>query len=461
VREWYWSKPRAERWVLLACVVFAPIELTAKAIGHASAYGDFNVHRDFGMRFLDGSWLYRGGHCFNYMPISAMYYSPLAMVPPALASLGRTALAMVCLVYVMHTLGTMIRGRARPGPWPGLVVAASAVLLTGQYVLRDFDDGGPHLIYLAMILGAMQAVRKGREGWASVGFGLAIALKMTPGLFLPFFVWKRRWRLAAYSTVATLAWIALPAIWMGPSSWWRHQDQWNRLAFQVFAGKMDHARELNEVRVQNQALKPAVARLLVKYPPGHPLKVDHPLDFALLNFDEKLAGRLATLASLALLGGVAWWSRRPWSGRDDSAFPLEMAAVLVLIPLLSPVTWLQHLSFLLPAAYLLMAERLAFRGWSRPVSAMLLIYAVVTVICNRGFIGREAGLLLMSWHAHTWAILGLLGLLMATRPTTRSARGPVAQVETAQIPSSVVPPRGSALTKGPRKVARAWSSRSS
>ena len=277
--KWYWSRTRAERWVLLACVVFAPIELTAKAIGHAAAYGDFNVHRDFGMRFLQGSYLYRGGHCFNYMPISAMYYSPLAMVPPALASLGRTGLAMICLVYVMHTLGKMVRGRARAEPWPGLVIAACAVLLTGQYVLRDFDDGGPHLIYLAMILGAMQAVRNGREGWASVGFGLAIALKMTPGLFLPFFVWKRRWRLAVYSTIATVAWIALPAVWMGPSSWWRHQDQWNRLALDVFTSKMDRGRQLNEVRVQNQAFKPAVARLLAAYPLGHPLKVDHPLDF--------------------------------------------------------------------------------------------------------------------------------------------------------------------------------------
>jgi len=419
VGKWYWSRPRAERWVLLACVVFAPIELTAKAIGHASAYGDFNVHRDFGMRFLEGSYLYRGGHCFNYMPISALYYSPLAMVPPAPASLGRTGLAMVCLLYCMHTLGKMVRGRARPEPWPGLVVAAGAVLLTGQYVLRDFDDGGPHLIYLAMILGAMQAVRHGREGWASVGFGLAIALKMTPGLFLPFFVWKRRWRLAAYSTLATVAWIALPAAWMGPSSWWRHQDQWNRLAFNVFGGEMDEARRSNEVRVQNQAFKPAVARLLTAYPPDHPLKVDHPFDFAVGRLDEKTANRLAALASLGLLAVVAWWSRRRWVTNDDPAFPVEMAAVLALIPLLSPVTWLQHLSFLLPAAYLLVAEHLAFRRWSRPVSAFIAVYAMATVVCNRGLIGRDASLLMMSWHGHTWAILGLLSTLMATRPTTR------------------------------------------
>lgn len=380
VGKWYWSHPRPERWVLLFCALFVPIELTAKAISHTAAYGDFNVHRDFGMRFLVGVPLYTGGHCFNYMPISAMYYAPLAAVPPGVASLGRTALAMVCLVYCMKTLGAMVRTRARPGRWPGVVVAALAVVLCGQYVLRDFDDGGPHLIYLAMILAGVQGIRRGREGWAGVAFGLAIALKMTPGLFLPFFVWKRRWRLAAASTLATAGWIALPAVWMGPASWWDHQNQWNQLALNVFASRMDRAREVNEVRVQNQAFKPAVVRLLTAYPPGHPLKVDHPLDFAVGHLDAKLAGRLATLATLGLLGAVAWWSRRRWAGPDDPNIPVEVAAVLVLIPLLSPVTWLQHLSFLLPATYLLAAEHLTFRRWSRPVAAFLAVYLVVTLI---------------------------------------------------------------------------------
>ena len=463
--KWYWARPRVERWILLACALFAPIELAAKAISHTAAYGDFNVHRDFGRRFLDGSPLYERGHCFNYMPVSAMYYAPLALVPRPIASLGRTATALACLVYVMHALGTMVRGRARRGPWPGLAVAALAVLLCGQYVLRDLDDGGPHLIYLALIVAAMQAVRRGREGWAAAGFGLAIALKMTPGLLLPFFVWKRRFRLAALTTLATAAWIALPAAWMGPSSWWHHQDQWDRLALDVFASRMDRSREVNEVRVQNQALKPALLRLLVAYPPGHPLKLDQAGDVAVLRLDERLAGRLATLGCLALLGGVAWWSRRRWDGPDDPRFPLEVAAVLVLMPLLSPVTWIQHLSFLLPALYLLAAEHLAFRRWARPVAATLAAYAVVTVACNRGLIGRDASLLLFSWHAHTWAIVGLLATLMAARPATRpavdapeaapAAPGVAVAVAVASVPSHRPRP------VGPRKAEPAWGSRSS
>ena len=228
---------------------------------------------------------------------------------------------------------------------------------------------------------------------------------------------------------------------------------------------MDRAREINEVRVQNQALKPAVARLLTAYPPGHPLKLDHSLDFAVGHLDEPTANRLATLATLALLGAVAWWSRRAWVGRDDPRMPLEMAAVLVLMPLLSPVTWLQHLSFLLPATYLLAAEHLAFRRWSRPVAALIAVYVVVTVVCNRGLVGRDASLLMMSWHAHSWAMLGLLGLLMGVGPTTVRAAD--------SAPEQVVPvvaraggrkgigPRATLYLFGTRKGLQAWGSKSS
>ena len=425
VGKWFWSQSRPERWIWLFCAVFVPFELVAKAISHTVAYGDFNVVREFGARFLNGTPLYKGGHCFNYMPISAMFHAPIAMVPLWLGSLARTSSAMVCLAYTLTTLGKMVQDRARVVPWPGVVVGGLAVLLCGQYVLRDFDDGGLHLIFLAMIVASMDAVRRGHDGWAGLGFGLVIALKMTPGLFIPFFVWKRRWRLAVYSSLAALGWIVLPAVWMGPSSWWDHQSQWNHLAGNVFASRMDRARVINEVRIQNQGLKPAVVRWLVTYPAGHPLKVNDPIDFAVGNLGEKTAGRVATLAMLALLGGVAWWSRRPWVGRDDPNFVVEMAAVVVLTLLLSPVTWLQHLCWLLPATYLLAAQHLAYQRWSRSVAVVLAVYLVVTLVCNRVLIGREASLILFSWHVHTGGMLAILGLIMATRPTALDRRQPI------------------------------------
>ncbi len=422
MNAWFRSRTRFERIFLIACGVLVPAEQVFKAICHATAYGDFNVHRDFGGRFLAGEALYAGDMCFNYMPVSAMGYAPLALFPTFLASLLRTTAALACLGLSLRWLGAMVGDRARAGSWRGLTFAAWAVLLTIQYIFRDLDDGGPHLIYLGLIVGSMACVRHRREGLAALGFGLVIALKMSPGLLLPFFAWKRQWRLAGLTAAATAAWIVLPAAWMGPSSWWAHQGQWNRLAFQVASDRFDTVRADNEIRVQNQALKPAVARFLVAYPSGHPLKVDHPADLAFLDLDPPTANRMAGAAMLGVLALVAWWSRRPYSGPADPAWPVEMAALMILMPLLSPVTWLQHLVFLIPAAFLIVAGHRAFRRLGGLGLAAIGAYAVFAVFLSRNVVGRTNSLVLLSYHTHTLAMLLLLGLLMANRPTASIGR---------------------------------------
>jgi alpha-1,2-mannosyltransferase len=421
MKSWFLALGRLELVMLIACCVIVPGELIFKAICHTTGFGDFNVHRDFGHRFLLGQPLYAGDRCFNYMPVSAMFYAPLAMFPQFIASLLRGLAAMVSLFLALRWLGIMTQPGARPHSWRGITFGGLAVLLSIQYVFRDLDDGGPHLFYLGIIVGSFYFVRLGRLVLGAAGFGLVIALKMSPGLLLPFFVWKRQWRLAGYSTIATMSWIVLPALWMGPTSWWTHQSQWNRLAFHVATERFDSLRAVNEIRVQNQSLKPAVARFLVSYPPGHPLKVDHPADIAFLDLSPSTAGKLGTFAVLGLLGSVAWWSRRPYSGPEDPARVVEMAAVLILIPLLSPVTWLQHLVFVIPAIFLIVAENRAFRPLGRPALAVLWVYAILSIFLSRGFVGKPNSLVLFSYHIHTLAMLLLLGLVMWKRPTALPA----------------------------------------
>src|SRR5947209_3632885 len=134
VRSWFRSRTRLERLALIACCAAIPAELALKAYAHSVAVGDFNVHREFGRRFLAGEPLYRNYErpdrvfCYNYMPLSGMYYAPLAMFRPWAASLLRMSSALVCLFLTFRWLGAMVRGRARPGPWRGLTFGIVAVL---------------------------------------------------------------------------------------------------------------------------------------------------------------------------------------------------------------------------------------------------------------------------------------------------------------------------------------------
>jgi uncharacterized membrane protein len=154
------------------------------------------------------------------MPTGAMYFSLLALLDRSIGLALRYTAAIICLWMTCVLFHRMIKDRFKELAQANLILGIIAVALAGQFILYDLDDGGPHTILMGMLVGAVYAVWKGREKFAAIWFGLAIALKVTPGLFLLFFLWKRQWRLALYTAVATACWIILPIVWMGPASWW-------------------------------------------------------------------------------------------------------------------------------------------------------------------------------------------------------------------------------------------------
>ncbi len=52
-------------------------------------FRDFDIHREVGRRFLAGEYLYANDLCYAYMPIAAMYFSPLALVERSAGLLAR------------------------------------------------------------------------------------------------------------------------------------------------------------------------------------------------------------------------------------------------------------------------------------------------------------------------------------------------------------------------------------
>jgi alpha-1,2-mannosyltransferase len=392
--------------------------------------GDYDINREFGRRFLTGEPLYQGGQCFNYMPISALYWAPMALLPPRAGMVLRYLTALGCLLIIIRILRRMVsrewlvvsghkHSSLAPhsilGPRSSIldprsfIIIIVTLVLGGHYLIRDFDDGGPNVIVLAILLAGMDCIWQGRDLSGAFWLGLGIAVKITPGLVLPYLLWKRRWRAAAYTTAATLLWIIVPALWMGPASWWRHQRQWNEVAMSVLHDSADPGRDLNEQRVQNQALKPALLRYLETYPPGHPLRLEQAGYVDFLNWPPRTADRLATGILLAVGGIFCWRTRRPWP--EPHGMLGELSALLLLMLLFSPVTWLQHFVCALPAIFWLVAEQNA-----RPRTLRLcglISFGVLSLLMNRQLLGRETYLLLLSYHTHTLCLLLLFTLVVA------------------------------------------------
>ncbi len=380
-----------------AAAVFIAIDLVAVALRRMRYSGDFDVSMEFGRRFLAGRHLYQGGLHFPYQPAAAMFFSIFSLMPKPLAFLLFYSIAVICLWLVMRMLTAMVCGvdvDLRDRTW---LIAAVTLMLAAHYIIRDLDDGGPNLMLLALATGGIYYAWAGRDVAAAACLGAAAALKVTAAIFIPFLLWKRRWRLAAWTIAAAALWIALPMLRMGAADWWMHQREWAVSAVGFAAGSNAAAdRYYGASNLGNQALRPAVVYLLNA------------------RAGMVAAGTAGTIAALVLLALFCALTARPY-GERDRRWIRESSGLLIIAVLLSPVTWIQHLVLAIPALDLIAADYFAGDEFGILSKIALSLYVVFALVLNRGLIGKARYEDLLGWHVQTLCMLLILVVLMLQR----------------------------------------------
>jgi alpha-1,2-mannosyltransferase len=293
-------------------------------LAHAQRHGFFDlvIYRGAARWWLDGNDLYSfvqprsGGYGFTYPPFAA-----LCMVP--MAFLGWNAAAAVTsvgtAVAITATTWWLLAPVAERHGWPRWFAVGLAVPIVSalEPVRETMGFGQVNLFLVALILADVAALRRGRP-WAGVGIGLAMAVKLTPGLFVVYLLVTRRWRAAGVATVTFAAATLLAAMVDSGTSW----QFWTRTLWNTSrVGRLDY--------VSNQSLLGVVARLT----------------------DTGEPGRLVWLVlCLAVLGLLLWRATRAFRAGDDLVgFTLTGLATC----LLSPISWTHHFFWVVPAVVVL------------------------------------------------------------------------------------------------------------
>lgn len=386
------------------------------SFGRSFHFRDIDIHREIGRRFLSGEYLYANDYCYMYLPTTGVYFAPLLVLErnPSLAL--RYAVAVGLLVVTIMLFHRMIVGLSDSTRWGGLWVGVGAGALTLQFILNDLDDGGPHLMLLGILTGGLYAIWIGRERLGAALVGLGIVLKITPAVFVLLFLWKRQWRVALYTIAATLIWLVLPILYMGPTSWWDHHTEWTRNAVLSVLDQQVEGRQENELQKANLSLRHTMLRYLVTYPPTHRLRQVDPGYQPVLDLASPVANGIVGVAALSLLALFAWFSRRPFQGPGDSQWAQDCAATFILALLFSPITWDQHLVWMIPAACVVVAAAAQLDGGlSRTGYLLLTVYIVLTMVLNYEVVGSARWEALKSFHHLGIALLILYALLLSTK----------------------------------------------
>jgi alpha-1,2-mannosyltransferase len=357
----------------------------------------------FDLRVYHGAvdtWVHHGGRLYDYRVPGTTYgftyppFAAVAMLPMALFDL-RTAIA-VGLLLNLAALAVVVRlltGRAwRRHGWYGCALGACALALFEP--LRDtFSFGQVNLLLLALVLVDAWLLATGREGRAGVGIGLAAAVKLTPALFIGLLLVARRWRAAAVATVVALSATGFAAVVAPDASRFYWTDaMWDTTR----VGRLDY--------VSNQSLQGILARL------GE-------------------TDRAVWAVALVLTLGV--WAvrgrRAVVAGDWAAAFALTgLTACLV-----SPITWVHHLVWLLPSFAVLVRT-----GHLRIAGAL---YAVLCTSVVWLWFDDASGLDgFLGSNTYTWITLGLLLWLPVGQPRAeRPTRDPSATaIDPAPIPAA-------------------------
>jgi alpha-1,2-mannosyltransferase len=187
---------------------------------------DLDVYRLGGLAWLDGTPLYTGFTGppldprlpFTYPPIAAVLFSGLNLLPQSLQNPLVVASGFVALTAVCVAVTAKVRPRLM---WTVGPVAAIAALALDP-VWMTYGYGQVNLFLLAMVVLDVLVVKDPRRRGVLVG--VAAAIKLTPAIFVLYFL-ARGDRRAAVTSTATFAVLTAAGFLAAPrdsAQYWFH-----------------------------------------------------------------------------------------------------------------------------------------------------------------------------------------------------------------------------------------------
>jgi alpha-1,2-mannosyltransferase len=353
-------------------------------------------------------------HNYPNPPIMALILDPLVQLPPLAGSLAwfylKVAMAVLCLHWVLKLLD---RGE-RPFPWWAKVLT---VLLCLRPIAGDLVHGNVNLFILFLVVGALVSFCRRRDLLAGALLGLAIACKVTPALFVPYFLWKRAWKTLAGTTagITLFVWV-IPGLVLGWQENHQYLTSWYRNMVQPFAeGKVTS-------EAVNQSLPGLMSRLLTHHPSfvmrGEeayiPTEYHNVLDLSDQAVQWLLRGCFAGFAVL-----VIWRCRTPTADRGSWRLLAEFSVIILGMLLLSERTWKHHcVTLLLPFAvlcYSVSALRWPRRRRWYLGATIAAAFGLITLTGTTGLSAHQDrfGDLAQVYGAYVWAFLLLLAAMLA------------------------------------------------
>lgn len=330
-------------------------EVKDLALANPLDINDFNRW----LRMLPG-FLHRHANFKNDLwpmpPFTIVLFSPFSLLSFPAAQFAWAFFKPVLLAIIFYSALDIVRKSG-----VRIAVLPMTLLLAVWFwpVIGDMQEGQVNLLMLTpMAVGLWLAQKEtSKTDWlAGLMLAMAVAIKVTPIIFIIYFLWRRRWRVAAAMVLGIPFWLFVPlAAFFGPaqSMLWNHQyfDIMIRPYILHGAVKVPSGESIPSFLLRLLAHVPA----FVAYPHGHAKNYY----VNLFDLSPASAQRIIrfVLVGIGCVGLV--WMRRKLPTLRCRRYALEIGAVAAFMLWAEEWSWVPHyvtLIFTLMAAAMVASD---------------------------------------------------------------------------------------------------------
>ncbi|MDR3638758.1 MAG: glycosyltransferase family 87 protein [Isosphaeraceae bacterium] len=277
------------------------------------------------------------------MPITLYPFMRLPKIPGALCWFGFKVVLTLVSIWLCYKMA-----RADPRPFPSWA-QAGILVFSLRPILGDLHHGNNNLLILFLIVSALYAWREGYDVLAGFVLALAISYKVTPALFVPYFMYKRSWRTVGATCLGIGVFLlVVPSLIIGPQfngeclmMWW------HRMLSPYVSDGVASPQEVN------QSMVGVLTRLLTETGTGAGRYEVH-LDVNLVAWPAAAVSNLIKVLSVAFVGLLAIFCRTKTDRRTDPRLLGEFALVVLTMLFVSERSWKHHfVTLLIPYTYLM------------------------------------------------------------------------------------------------------------
>ena len=337
-----WRQPYT--WMLVGLTLLLLIVGTQYIAKSGEDRSAFNRWRNQVQGLIQGEDVYAK---YNYpnAPIMGLILYPLSVLPRMtmgsvtidLGAISWFILKIGMTVLTFHWVVRLVAAQGVAFPfWAQAVMLAFSL----RPIVGDLSHGNVNLLIMFLVVGAVYAFRTRKDNLAGLTLALAITCKVTPALFVPYFLWKRAWKTLAATLVGLgLFFVVVPGSILGYAHTIKITRTWVERMILPFTMHGEVTTEHN-----NQSL-PGLIYRLTTHSPSFLDDDDQPLPegyYNWVNLAPDTARLMVKVCGAAFLLFLVLMGRTPTSDRAHPLLAAEYALVVLGMLLFSERTWKHH-----------------------------------------------------------------------------------------------------------------------